>query len=360
MTELVYETRSAEPGDPVQGHEQGAAGPQSPGLSVAFLLMPQFTLLAFTSFVEALRIAADEWDRSRQIACRWTVLSPDGRPIRASCGIEVLPTGLLRDSADFDYVIVVGGLLKGHAGIDPEYYEYIARADRLGRVVVGLCTGSFVLARAGLLQWHRCCVHWFHEDDFRREFPSIRTISTSLFSIDPSVITCAGGTGALDLAVHLIDKHCGTSKALKSLEFAAVDRMREHDSPPPRGNAQCSADCDDPLVRRAVAVVNQRIESPIDVASLARRLNLSVRQLERHFKRHTSRSPMSYFRVLRLRHADWLVRNTRRPLTNIAVECGFADASHFSRCYRVEFGLSPSDTRQRPAPAATPACQPSG
>lgn len=336
-----------DPARPVVDPPDDAAATNRGGvLSVGFLLMPQFTLLAFTSFVEALRIAADEWDRSRQIACRWTILSPDDRPIKASCGIEILPNERLRSPEAFDYVVVVGGLLRGHSEIDPAYYDYIAEARRLGRCLIGLCTGSFVLARAGLLEGHRCCVHWFHEPEFRHEFPAIAAVSNELFVIDGKVITCAGGTGAFDLAVYLINAHCGMSKALKSLEFAVVDRIRDHHSPLPRTYAQCSDECQDPLVRRAVAIINQRIDEPIDMPNLAKRLDLSVRQLERHFRRHTSKSPVSYFRELRLRHGDWLVRNTRRPMTDIALDCGFADASHFSRCYRLVFGVRPSEVRE--------------
>src|SRR5688500_13261556 len=122
--------------------------PVEPGvLRVGFLLMPQFTLLAFTSFVEALRIAADDWDNSRQIACRWTILSTDARPISASCGVEVLPSSGMREPDEFDYLIVVGGLLRGHKEIDKRYYRYVAQAHAQGRGVIGLCTGSFVLAR---------------------------------------------------------------------------------------------------------------------------------------------------------------------------------------------------------------------
>jgi transcriptional regulator GlxA family with amidase domain len=321
------------------------AGSPTGILRVGFLLMPEFTLLAFTSFVEALRIAADEWDRSRQIACRWSILSPDSRPIRASCGVDVRPNAGMRSPQEFDYIVVVGGLLRGHGSINRDYYDYIAAAHQRGCPVVGLCTGSFVLARAGLLAGRRCSVHWFHEPDFRREFPHVDMVSNDLFVLDGKTITCAGGTGAFDLAVHLITTHCGMSRALKSMEFAMVDRIRDHHEPIPRSHAQCSDECDDPLIRRAVAIVNQRIDRQVEIESLASQLNLSVRQLERHFQRHTSRSPMSYIRGLRLRHADWLVQNSRRSMTDIAVECGFTDASHFSRCYRMEFGRPPSEVR---------------
>jgi transcriptional regulator GlxA family with amidase domain len=324
------------------------------GLSVGFLLMPDFTLLAFTSFVDALRIAADEWDRSRQIACQWTILSPDDKPIRASCGVDILPQERLRSPADFDYIVVVGGLVGGHDRINRAYYDYLEEARRLKRCVVGLCTGSFVLARAGLMKGHRACVHWFHEQDFRQEFPDIETVTEKIFLVDRGVITCVGGTSALDLAVHLINAHCGMSRALKSLVFAVVDRMRDHGSPLPHSLAHYSEDCEDPLVRRAVAIVNQQIGKPISMASLACRLDVSVRQLERSFRRHTDASPTAYFRTLRLRHGDWLLRNTRRQVTDIALDCGFADASHFTRCYRSAFGIRPSDARLQRQSAGKP------
>lgn len=137
-----------------------------PDLSGAFLLLPEFTLLAFTCFVEALRHAADEGDLSRPLHCRWTVLGPSLAPVRASCGVEMSPWELLRDPRDFDYIVVVGGLVRGHGRIAAAVYEHLRTAAKHGVPLVGLCTGSVALARAGLMRDRRCCVYLFHVREF--------------------------------------------------------------------------------------------------------------------------------------------------------------------------------------------------
>lgn len=129
-----------------------------PPLSIGFILQSDFTLVAFSSFVDALRLAADDADRSRQVRCRWEVLSADMRPIRASCGIEVSPTREPGEPAEFDYVVVVGGLLGRGQRLAPRMASYLRQAASANRTLVGVCTGSFILARAGLMRQHRSCV----------------------------------------------------------------------------------------------------------------------------------------------------------------------------------------------------------
>ncbi len=333
-----------EPRLPV-GPMKPAAGPSAPALNVAFVVLPEFTLLAFTGFVEALRHAADEGDDSRPIHCRWTVLGPTLGPVRASCGVEIVPWARFGDPVAYDYVVVVGGLLRGHQRIDPAIYAYLRQAADQGVPLIGLCTGSFALARAGLLKGRRCCVHWFHILEFEAEFPDLVVAANELFVVDRGRITCAGGAGAVDVAVHLIERHCGQARALKSLRQMVVETAREHDAPQPQTGLHGMPDIADPLVRRAAQVMEQRLGNPVSVGALARQLRVSSRRLERAFRASLGTSPATFCRQLRLNHGHWLVTATRRNMTDIAFECGFADASHFGRCFRHAFGASPAEAR---------------
>jgi transcriptional regulator GlxA family with amidase domain len=188
---------------------QSQAG--EPRLRVGVLLANQFTLTAFSAFIDTLRLAADEGDRSRQILCRWTVMSPTGRPVQSSCGVQVLPQAQLADSASFDYLVVVGGLLHQGMQIDAETEAYLRRAAAGGARLIGLCTGSFILARAGLMQGRRCCVSWYHRQDFIEEFGGLEPVSDQLFLIDGDRITCSGGAGVADLAAALVERHIGAA-----------------------------------------------------------------------------------------------------------------------------------------------------
>src|SRR3712207_2959015 len=101
-------------------------------LKVGFVLMHKFTLTAFSTFLDVLRLAADEGDLSRPIACAWEVMSQHRQPVRASCGIEIQPSSDLVDPGGFDYIVVVGGLLHGTSGVSAEVAAYLKKAAQAG------------------------------------------------------------------------------------------------------------------------------------------------------------------------------------------------------------------------------------
>jgi len=130
-------------------------GPTDARLRVGFLLLRDFTLLPYAGFVDVLRLAADEGDRSRQIASRWTTMTADGRPVRASCGTRVTPDAGLMPPRGFDYIVVVGGLIHQGPVQDPVVHAWLREAAAVGVPLVGLCTAVFTLIDAGLASAER-------------------------------------------------------------------------------------------------------------------------------------------------------------------------------------------------------------
>lgn len=322
--------------------------PSSPSLSVAFLLAPEFTLLAFTGFVEALRLAADVGDRSRQIRCRWTVMGPSLRPVRASCGIEVLPWEVFRDPGEYQYVAVVGGLLSGHPELPSSAYAYLEAAAASGASLIGLCSGSFILARAGLMARRRCSVHWYLYPEFVKEFPDCIPVTDEIFIEDGDRITCAGGSSVADLALHLIRRHCGEDWALKSLRLMLRDWARPPHHPQPPFLTADSHAISDPRLRKALFLMEQHMGDPLRVEDIAREVSTSTRQLERLFQDTVGQSPSSYCRRLRLQYGRWLLTHTDRTVTQVAYDCGFADCSHFSRSFKKLYRAAPASLRRNP------------
>ncbi|WP_425483195.1 AraC family transcriptional regulator, partial [Chelativorans alearense] len=202
-------------------------------LRVAFLLADRFTLSAFANFVDVLRLAADEADRSRPIHCEWTVLSDDMNPVRSSCGVKVQPDTRLHNAGEFDYVVVVGGLIQEASGLSPQSIAYLKSKADSGVPLVGLCTGVFLLHEAGLLDGYRCCVSWFHHDDFLERFESARPVSDQIFVVDRDRLTCSGGHGSAHLAAYLVEKHIGRVAATKSLSIMIIDEAMAGDEPQP-------------------------------------------------------------------------------------------------------------------------------
>src|SRR5688572_2376567 len=179
------------------GVEQEA--PVCAPLTIGFLLLPNFTLTAFAAFLDAFRLAADEGDKSRQISYRWAVMSLGDCAVKSSSGVVVQPTERLCHPKQLDYLTVVGGLLRASDYRNSKLAEYLREVAGAGLPLIGLGTGSFALAHAGLLAGRRCCVSWYHLQDFRDAFPNQPVVSDQLFVVDRDRITCAGGTGVVDL-----------------------------------------------------------------------------------------------------------------------------------------------------------------
>ncbi len=320
----------------------------APRLRVAFLLVPRFTLTAFAGFVDALRLAGDEGDRSRQRLCRWDILGRE--PLASSCGAVVAPTRAPEAAPDYDYLVVVGGLLHGGQRVPAWMSSVIADAAGRGVALVGVCTGSFVLARAGLMQGHLACVSWFHREEFEAEFPGCRVTSNQMFVVDRDRLTCAGGTSVVHLAASLIERHIGRAHAVKALRILLEEQPLPARTLQPA--AVVSERARDTVVHKAMLMLEQQLGEADAIGVISERLGLSRRQLERRFRADVGLTPAEYRQRLRLERGRWLLTNTDLDVTEIALECGFQDSASFSRAARRAWGASPTAVRSGSAPVA--------
>ena len=313
-------------------------------LSVGIVLWPRFPMLSLAGLCDALRHAADRGDQSRQLRCVWTIVGASGQSIEASCGIPVSVQTPFPDVTQFDYLVVIGGLLPHLDEVDQRYWDYLRRAADAGTPLIGMCTGSFVLARAGLMEDRVACVHSFHLDDYRRLFPSLRVMTHADYFIDGDRITCAGGISVVELAARLISLHCGPDRASKVIHQMTVSRQGGA-SFVERRAALGYLSVDDATVRHAVLLMEENLEAPLNIAVIARMIGTSVRHLERAFRTEMQTSPNEFYRRMRVRYARWMLVNTTRKITDIAYECGFADAAHFIRIFREIYGVTPGKLR---------------
>ncbi|MDP2697467.1 GlxA family transcriptional regulator [Thalassospira sp.] len=321
-------------------------------LSVGFVLARKFTLGAFGNFVDVLRLSADEGDRSRPIRCRWAVLGRVGEAVPSSSGITVQATEAFGDPARFDYIVVVGGLLDEQDPLSDAARGFIRQAAAQNVPLVGVCTGSFLLCRAGVMTGYGCCVSWFHHHDFIAEFPDVTPVADRLFVVDRDRITCSGGMGAVDLAAWLVERHVSRMAAQKSLHIMQVAAARTGDDaqPAPPVIPQGIQTVRDARVKRALVLMEQNMAPPLDMPTLAGRLDIGVRQLERLFLRETGAGPAQSYVRLRVMTAVWILDHSRRDITDIAMETGFADASHFIRHFKRLIGMTPAAWRVRHRP----------
>src|SRR5579863_8212840 len=317
-----------------------------PPLRVGIVLAHQFTLSAFAVFVDHLRLAADEGDRSRPMHVQWSIMASRAEGVPASCGVMLQPTSTLLPVDTLDYVVVIGGILHAGPQLDEATMRYLREVGATSVPLIGICTGSFILCRAGLMKGRRSCVSWYHYQDFREAFPGHDVVADRLFLADGPRITCAGGAGTAALATHLIEQHLGRAVAQKASQVLLFDRPRQGSDAQP--HPPLSETVREPRVRRALLLMEQNLTRPIAIATVAEELGVSVRQLERLCREHVGMGPASLYRQLRMRYAHWLVENTDRSVTDIANEAGFADCAHFSRQFKDAYGLSPSTRRLQP------------
>jgi transcriptional regulator GlxA family with amidase domain len=310
----------------------------------AFLLVPNFSMMAFAAAMEALRIANRMADRELYA---WQIVSREGGLLRASNGCLVMTDESLADvrvgpGHPSPTVIVCSGL--GAERIhDRELFGWLRRADRAGATIGALCTGAHLLARAGLLEGHRCTLHWENLPGFMEEFPEIE-VSADLFEVDRNRFTCSGGTAALDLMLHLIAQEHGQELATKVSEQCLVDRIR-HSHDHQRIPYRVRLGIHHPRLISAIEMMEANVEEPLDQEMLARYIGLSRRQLERLFRKHLGRTPAQYYLELRLERARHLLYQTTMPIMDVAFACGFVSASHFSTCYREMYGKTPRTER---------------
>nr|WP_057928470.1 GlxA family transcriptional regulator [Burkholderia ambifaria] len=318
-----------------------------------FILLPNFTLTAFSGMIDVLRLAADEGDNSRPVRLSWTILGDMTAPVRASCGIQIPAWESLDARREYDYVVVVGGLLHARSELDAATLAFIRAAASAGAMLVGICTGAFALARAGVMAGHRICISWFHYWDFIERFPSVDAklvVSDRLYVMDGRRVTCSGGRASIDVAAAILVRHIEPSIVYKALRILLVDGRETVSAPQPHPPGV--APNAHPKVKRAILLMEQHISHSITIDELARRLDLSARQLERLFREATGSGPAACYRAIRIRTAAWMLMHLDKNISEIAAACGFADASHLGREFRRAYGMSPGAYRERQAPCA--------
>jgi transcriptional regulator GlxA family with amidase domain len=224
-------------------------------------------------------------------------------------------------------------------------FARLRAAAARGTVIAGVSGGPYILARAGLLAGRRCTVHWEHEPAFREAFPQL-VVEGGLYVIDGPRITCAGGTAGLDLAVELIGRHHGAIIAAHVGEWFIRTQPREG-SGAQRPALATRYHVAHPGIVAALAAMEAHIAEPLGRAALAVRAGVSLRQLERLFAHHIGHTIGQHYLGLRLDAAKRLLRETGLSRLDVAVACGFADVSHFSRSFSRRFGQSPLQARAR-------------
>lgn len=311
-------------------------------LSVGIVALPGFTLTALSLFLDPFRLAADDRDKSRQIRCGWKICTLSGGPVTSSSGMVIEPTASIGELDDCDYVAVVGGILGQYRPRQQALIDLIKRADKRGKTVVGLCTAAFLLAEGGLLDDRNCCVSWFHHDDFINLFDGYSADTTSLFHRSGRHYTCAGGLGAASLSLSIIQNEISEELARKSASILMIPyELVRSEQPALSFNGVRS-----PMIRKAIRIFEETLEEPVPMIDVARKLGISVRQMERGFRMAIGRTAFEVREELRVKKARELLSETGLSLLEVAVASGFTDTRSMNRSFVRQKQKPPRDYRK--------------
>ncbi|MES0200727.1 GlxA family transcriptional regulator [Mesorhizobium sp. M0011] len=304
-------------------------------------------MLAFSSAIEALRLANRVLGYE---AFKWRLVSDNGGAVRASCGLSVLTDSHLAMERKGLFGTGRPSMAIVCADLDVEDYSnrsleaWLRECRHRGIHIGALGTGTYVLAKAGLLDNKRCTIHWEKLPGFAERFT--RPVpNSSIYEVDGKIWTCAGGSASFDMMMHLIERDFGEQTAAAICEQALVERVR---APGERQRLHLSPrhGISNKTVIKAVEQMELHMAEPLSMDDLAARLGLSRRQIERLFRYELECSPVRYYRELRLERARLLLTQSTMLIVDIAVACGFISASHFSKCYRETNGTSPQEARR--------------
>jgi transcriptional regulator GlxA family with amidase domain len=316
---------------------------------VAILAYPGVQSLDVTGplevFAGAQRLieASGRGDRGYEVR----VLSVDGAPLVTSSGLTLVPHGRLRDApAKIDTLIVAGGYGHVDAAEDEAVIDWIASVAESARRTTSVCTGAFLLARAGLLEGRRATTHWSAAQELRREHPGVIVEPEPIFVRDGRIWTSAGVTAGMDLALALIEQDLDRDAALAIARHLVLFLRR------PGNQSQFSATLVAQQPERAPLRELQRtlledVAGDHSVEAMAARVHMSPRHFARVFRAQTGMTPARYVEQVRLEAARRRLEDTAEPLAGVAAACGLGSAETMRRVFLRALAVGPAEYRRR-------------
>ena len=300
-----------------------------------FVLIENFTLLSFSSALDALRIANR---MSGKKLYDWTFIGENEEFVSCSAGTQFKLDNSLIELHRDDTILLCGGTAIQES-TTKKLIGWLRREARRGLVIGGLCTAAYPMAKAGLLDDKKATIHWENQDSFAEEFLEVELTKT-VFVCDGNRYTTAGGTSSIDLLLKIIADEHGEELANAVADQMIYSSIRT-DQDTQRLSVPTRIGVRHPKLSKVIQMMEINIEEPISPSILAKDVGMSTRQLERLFRRYLDRSPKRYYMELRLQKARNLLMQTDMSVINVALACGFASPSHFSKCYRAHYHTTP-------------------
>lgn len=310
-------------------------------LLLLVLVTPNFNLSATTGFIDPMR-AANYLDGT--VHFRWKFASLEGGEVIASNGltIQTLPIADVL-ATDFN-IVVMSSSWSPEAYTSPRLLGALRKWARSGVTIGALDTGAFILADAGLLKGQRATVHYEHIDSLIELHDDIQ-VSEDLFIFDSNRFTCCGGTAAVDVGLQVVRSYKGAALANAAARYIFHPALRPEGTPQNPAAFEPLGHTTPAAVRQIIAQMEKNLEELVTIPDLCKSVGLSQRQINRLFERYVGKTPVLYYRDIRLDRARGLVTQTGLQMSQIAAATGFSSQVHFSKAYRERFGISPRSDR---------------
>jgi transcriptional regulator GlxA family with amidase domain len=279
------------------------------------------------------------------------IYSRDGVSLHTSSGLQLVPHGALRNApARIDTLIVAGGPGTRAAVADAALIEWLASAASTARRTAAVCTGAFLLARAGLLDGRRATTHWSAAAELARQHPRVQVDPEPIYVCEGRIWTSAGVTAGMDLALALVEQDLDRDVALTIARHLVLFLQR------PGNQSQFSATLSAQQPRREPLRAVQRqvledVAAAHSVEEMAARAHMSPRHFARAFRAETGVTPARYVERVRLEAARRRLEDTAEPIGSVAVACGFGTAETMRRTFLRTLGVGPAEYRRRFQPA---------
>jgi transcriptional regulator GlxA family with amidase domain len=313
-------------------------------LTVGILLWPYFPLMSLSGLVESLRHAGDHGDASQNRYTQWDILGAPGKSILSSCGIPINATAAYNDPRNYDYIFVIGGLLQFLHEAPNQHRAYLKRVNKMRRPIVGVCTGTFVLAEEGLLDGKPVCIHPYHEQDFRARFRHHRMLPHREYVTQDHVTSVLGGVSIMSLMAEIIGLNLGPDRSAKTVHQMTLP-TQDISAHVPQRHSFKNNEITDPRIQKALVILDAEATNNPRMTTLARSLGLSERHFLRLFRKQVGQSPKSYLIASKLRSAVWMLRNTQKSITEVAYTTGFSSGANLADHCQKKLGSSPKRIR---------------
>ena len=300
---------------------------------IVFLLMEGFSLFSLAAALETLRLANAAGGGELY---EWLMVSEDGRPATSSSGMTINVNYDLVHLYHRDTIVVCGGPRIQHS-LSKRTLNWLRRESLKGTTIAAVDTGAYAMAKAGLLNGRRATIDRQHRDSFSEDFPKVEHCSSN-YIVDGNRMTSVGGIASTELILHLIAEERGEPLANRVAQNISLNSIRPSE---PQQASELQFGTQHPKIASVIHTMEDNIEEPISALTIARTHGMSLRQMERLFRRYLNSSPKRFYMEIRLQRARNLLLQTEMTLLDIAMACGFGSPSHFSKCYRLRYNMTP-------------------